>query len=60
MAQNKILTEEEIVELRKPIAEYVGKIQTEIDAMEEAIMEAMETWEDLAAQLEEMDAALKK
>lgn len=36
------------------------EIQTEIDAMEEAIMEAMETWEDLAAQLEEMDAALKK
>ena len=33
MAQNKILTEEEIVELRKPIDEYVGKIQTEIDEL---------------------------
>ena len=33
MAQNKILTEEEIVELRKPIDEYVGKIQTELDEL---------------------------
>lgn len=33
MAQNKILTEEEIVELRKPVDEYVGKIQTEIDEL---------------------------
>ena len=33
MAQNKILTEEEIVELRTPIDEYVGQIQTELDEL---------------------------
>ena len=33
MAQNKILTEEEIVELRKPIDEYVGQIQAESDEL---------------------------
>ena len=59
MEEKEAKLEEKKAELLRP--EYqssyskLTEIQSEIDAMEEEIMEAMENWEQLSSQLEELE-----